>query len=108
MLVVWNIHPLQAGLGGLAIFYLTLCLALMGTLTLFGVLYRVLLSHRKDVIAREVRVAFRHAVFLSLVSTGALVLSGQGGLRWWMIAMMILGISGIEYLFLLREESRRS
>lgn len=106
-LVMWNMDPTQAGFAGFFMFYLTLFMALIGSLTLLGVLYRVLLLRRRNVLTREVRVAFRHAVLLSVVAIVSLALSGQGLLRWWVILGFVIFMSVLEYLFLIREESRR-
>lgn len=93
---------------GFAMFYLTLFMGMIGVLTLLGMAYRVLLLKRRDVILREVRVAFRHAVLLSLVAIISLALSGQEMLKWWVVMVMVVVMSGVEYLFLIGEESRRT
>ena len=108
VLVLNTTNPQEAGTGGFIVFYLTLCMALLGTLTLFGTAYRVLFLRREGVMAREVRIAFRHAVLLSLAAIGALVFSAQGWLHWWVLVLLLVLLSIIEYIFLLREEGRRS
>ena len=106
--ILWNTNPFEAGITGFVMFYVTLFISLVGTLTLLGVSYRVLLRNRRDVISREVRISFRHAVVLSLLGVVALALSAQGMLRWWMVLLLILAGSGLEYFFLIKEEARRS
>ena len=107
VLVLNTTNPTEAGMGGFVMFYVTLLLSLVGTLTLFGTAYRVLFLRRSGVMAREVRVAFRHAVFLSVTAIVALGLSAKGWLTWWMLIILFAVMSAIEYLFLLNEESRR-
>lgn len=106
-LVIWNMDPTEAGIAGFVLFYLTLLMSLVGTMTLLGVVYRVMLLKRHALVMREVRIAFRHAILISLVGIISLILSGLGFLRWWAITAMILLVCGLEYLFLIGEESRR-
>lgn len=106
--ILWNTNPFEAGLIGFVMFYLTLFISLVGTLTLLGVSYRVLVRQRRDVVSREVRISFRHAVVLSLLGVTALAVSAQGKLRWWMVVLLILAGTALEYLFLIQEEARRS
>ncbi|MFA5935369.1 MAG: hypothetical protein WC787_00720 [Patescibacteria group bacterium] len=108
LLVLTNTNPDEAEIWGFGLFYLTLLLGLIGTLTLIGMAYRILILNRGGIMAREVRIAFRHAVFLSCVAVAALILSAQRFLTWWMFILLIIGMSVVEYLFLLREEARRS
>ena len=105
--VLLNTNPEDDGLGSLTIFYLTLFAGLVGVLTLLGVAFRVYVAGRKDVVQREVRVAFRHAVLLSLTGVVALLFSAQGFFRWWVLVLILFVVTVIEYLFLLKESSRR-
>lgn len=107
-LVILNTNPHEAGAFGFLMFYVTLFMALIGALTLTGVVFRTLVLHRHQVLMRQVRVSFRHAVLLSALSVSVLAVSGYGNLRWWMVALLILFVSIIEYLFLLGEEARRT
>ena len=102
-----NTSPDDGGVGVLLIFYLTLFAALVGMLTLLGVLFRVYVAGRKDVVQREVRIAFRHSVLLSLTGVTALVFSTQGYLKWWVLVLILLVVSIVEYIFLLKESAHR-
>ena len=107
LLVLFNIDQQEAGFLGLALFYLTLFVALIGTLATVGVLYRVKLLKRKELLSREVKISFRHGVMLSLVAVISLALSAQALLFWWNFIALIILVSAIEYGFLLVHESRR-
>ncbi len=107
VVVLMNTDPSQAGVSGFALFYLTLFTSLVGVFALLGVGFRVYVAKRKDVVLREVRIALRHAVLLSAASVAALAISAHGWFRWWVLIVLILGVSAAEYLFLLREEPRR-
>lgn len=105
--LVVNTNPLETSIGGFIMFYVTLCMGLIGSLTILGLSYRVLVLKRHDVVSREVRVSFRHAVLLSAICVGLLALSAAGWLRWWAFLVLVIAVIGIEYIFLISDESRR-
>lgn len=107
MLVIWGIDPSESGVFGFALFYTTLFLSCVGSLTLTGVLFRLAILKRSDVISREVRIAFRHAVLLSIVGITSLILIAQVRFYWSIFFPIILCIIGLEYVFLLGDASRR-
>lgn len=107
-LVIYRVDPVEAGLAAFVLFYATLLVALAGTLTILGLVYRVGLMKRRDVLSREVRIAVRHAILLSTVAVVTLALSAQGTLRWWSLLGLFVAAGIIEYLSLLIQESRRS
>lgn len=106
-IVIWNINPEDAGLGGLLLFYSTIGLGLIGIFSLFGLAYRVFFSRKHGVMSRLVRTSFRHAIFLSLTVVGTLILAAADYLRWWIVAVIVISVSACEYVFLLREEAKR-
>ncbi|MBU1448912.1 MAG: hypothetical protein ABIK13_04055 [Patescibacteria group bacterium] len=106
--VVWSTNPQEAPVIGFVMFYMTLFLSLVGLLTLGGVGYRVLILGRRDLVSREVRVSFRHAIFLASIAVVALAGSAAGWLRWWMFLLLLIVVSVVEYVFLVKEEARRS
>lgn len=106
--VLWRIDPQEADVLGLALFYLTLFVALVGTLATIGILYRIKFLKRKDLLSREVKISFRHGVMMSLVGVIALALSAQELLFWWNFLALIVLVAAIEYGFLLVNESRRA
>jgi hypothetical protein len=106
-IVLMNINPMETNVIGFMMFYITLIVGLVGVLTIVGISYRVLLMGRKDVISREVKVSFRHAILLSLVSVISLALSAEQVLYWWVLIVLI-GIAGaLEYVSLLVQHARR-
>lgn len=98
--VLLQIDPLEAGFTGFALFYLTLWISLMGTITLFGALYRIWIRKR-EFLLREVRTSFRHGVLLSALAVGFLLLSSRNWLQWWSVLPIVLVLGIIEYVFLL-------
>ncbi|MFZ2803895.1 MAG: hypothetical protein WA001_01605 [Patescibacteria group bacterium] len=106
-IVLFNVNPAETSVFGFILFYVTLVTGMIGSLSLIGVFYRVVLLRRKDVISREVKVSFRHALLLSFVAVSALALSSQGLLHWWVLFVLILVVSLFEYASLLIQQSRR-
>ncbi|MFA5185325.1 MAG: hypothetical protein WC551_02470 [Patescibacteria group bacterium] len=107
-IVVLNVNPVESGALGFGMFYLTLLMGLLGIITLFELLIRLYALKRRDVVIREVKVSFRHAVWLSLVSILSLVFSSQGWLSWWVLIVFIVVAAVLEYVSLIIQHSRRS
>jgi len=105
--VLFTMNPFEAGVTGLLFFYLTLCLAGIGTLALFGLVYRIGIRKRSAMLTREVRISFRHAMLLSFVGVGALWLSSHHSLTWYWCLALILVAAAVEYVFMSMQESRR-
>lgn len=106
-IIVWNTNPLETGIGGFVIFYVTLLMGLVGMITLMGLSYRVIVLKRSSVISREVRISFRHGVALAAMAVIALALSAKDLLNWWIMLILVAAVSVLEYIFLIKEESRR-
>jgi hypothetical protein len=106
-IVVWNVNADEAGGLGFGLFFLTLLMGLVGTITLIGLLIRLVVMKRRELVIREVKTSFRHAVLLSGVSIISLILSAQGWLSWWVIIVFIVVAGVLEYVSLLIQHSRR-
>lgn len=105
--VMSSVVPDEATAMDFVLFYLTLSMGLVGILAILGVLYRVLVLRRRDVVSREVKVSFRHAVLLTGVAVLSLVLSKQGSFRWWTPFVLILVACIFEYVSLIVQRSHR-
>ena len=108
LFVLFTVDPQEAGVIGAILFYITLFVALVGTMMAMGLLYRVILRKRQPVMAREVKISFRHSLMLSLMAMISLILSATGLLFWWNFLALVIVALAIEYGFLLVNESRRS
>ena len=106
-IVLSNVNPLEAGGLGFGLFFLTFLMGLVGTITLLGLLVRLVVMKRRELVIREVKTSFRHAIMLSGVSTISLILSAQGWLAWWVIIVLIVVAGVLEYVSLLVQHSRR-
>jgi len=104
-MIILNIGPREAGVPGFVMFYATLVVALIGTLTFFFSVFRVYIL-RRSVIEREIRTAFRHGVLCSLIAIVSLALSSAGNFSAWYSFLLIAVASIIEYLFLQAHHGR--
>lgn len=107
LVVLFRLDPVETGIPGLFLFYITLFAALMGTIAVVGVLYRVLVLKRQEIVMREVRISFRHSIMLAFVAVATLALSAQNVLVWWNILGLFAVLGVVEYVFVAMEESRR-
>lgn len=102
--VLFRIDPFVSGFIGLASFFLSLFLALLGTFSLLGFLFRRAFS--KDTIAfHHIGISMRQGLFFALVVVGALLLRGTGLYTWWSVAFLVGGLTVLEFFFLMREVS---
>lgn len=104
-IILLNIDPTEASVPEFGVFYLTLFCGLVGTLTFFMTIFRVFVLRRK-VVGREIRVAFRHSILFSVVTIFSLFLSAVEKFSFWYTLILIIGVAGIEYLFLQMHRGR--
>ena len=105
--VMTNVDPYEGTIMDFVLFYLTLGMSLIGLLSFMGSLYRVKVLKRKDVVSREVKIAFRHAILLSFVAVLSLILLTQGLFHIWVLLLLIVVSSGIEFVALKIQQSAR-
>ncbi len=104
--IVETVNPNETTIVGIGIFFLTLFLGMVGVVSLLESVVRVWLLKR-EVIIREVAIAFRHGVLLSLVAIGSVILVKQQLFQWWTLLLLIIVASLIEYVSLLVQVRRR-
>jgi len=104
LVVLWNINPFLSGAAGLASFYITILLALIGTLSLLGIMFRKAFS-TKPVSLQNIGEAVRQGVFLAVIVVGALALRGAEVYTWWALTLLIAGFTVLEFFFLSRESA---
>ncbi|MDQ7814710.1 MAG: hypothetical protein RDU25_02835 [Patescibacteria group bacterium] len=105
--VLMRINPKEAGLLGLTSFYVTLLMGMVGLVTLVELLINVHLMKKKELLIREVKMAFRHAVLLALICVLSLIFSSVGKFSFWILLVFIAVAAGIEYLFMVVSHSWR-
>lgn len=103
--VVWTVDPAEARLLGLALFYATLGLALLGTFSVVGLGARALVR-RHEPISRHAATSFRQGVLLTCLMAGALALQAKSLLTWWNLLLFIGTMTTLEF-FLISVRSNR-
>jgi hypothetical protein len=98
--VMGNTDPREAVPMDFVLFYLTMTISSIGLLSLAGTLLRVKILGHKDVISREVKTAFRHAILLSIIGVLSLFFMTQNIFHWWVLLLLIAATSLIEFVSL--------
>jgi len=88
--VLINVNPFQGDSLGFFFFYLSLFLALMGSISILSFLGRRFLSRTDAPMFRYVQKSFRDAVFFGIVIVVLMFLQGLGYLKWWNIGIFAL------------------
>lgn len=103
--VLCFVDPLETGGVGFFLFYLTLAIALIGTWTLLGTIVRI--WRQKDIlISRHVTRSFRHSFLFTFLLIASLLLLSFRLWTWWLMALLILFVSFVEFLFLSLRQTR--
>ena len=98
-LVLFNFAPPPGDLLALLFFYASLTLALAGTFTLLGFTLR---RWQKPVVLpyRQVLIAWRQALWFTLLLLGLLILQSQQLLTWWNALLLLVALTVLEFFFL--------
>lgn len=104
--IIINIDPFQANTLGFVFFYVSLFLALIGTISLFVFLFYHLFSSRELPLFRYVQTSFKQSLFVAALITLLLYLRGRDYLNLWN-AMILIGIFVLFISFSLSLRSSR-
>lgn len=99
-IILYTTNPFEAGTVAFIFFYISMILALTGSLTLAGLFTRVFILKRDDFVARRVMASFRQGIFLAVAFSAGLLLMSKGLITWWNITLFVLGISLLEFFFI--------
>lgn len=97
--VLYAVDPSTSGSAGIALFYGSLFLSLVGTLALFGIIVRKFLF-REEPHFVHVAIAFRQSILFAFLIVTLLLFAHAQLLRWWLILILIVFFTIIEYLLL--------
>ena len=103
--ILRKINPMSSGLFGGIFFYSTLSLALVGSLAIIGLVFRVMFRKR-EAITRHVSTSFRQSLLLSSLVIGSLMLHSRSVLNWSTL-LMFIGVLTITEFFLISYKSTR-
>ena len=97
--VLFKIDPAADGGLGFVLFYLSLALSLVGTITLLGLAIRAFFRP-DEAIFRHVTDSFRHAAFLSVLVVLLLFFQSHRLLVWWNVLLLIAACVLLEIFWL--------
>jgi len=107
IVVLCAIDPTNSGFLGFLLFYTTLALSLLSTLTLAGSLFRFWFWKNEPVFRHVIR-SLRQSILLSGLFIFSLFLAGQGMLAWWVILLLIIFTACLETIFLGSKKIQKS
>ena len=97
--IIWTVNPEATNLVGLALFYLSLFLAVSGSAAIIGFLIRfVFLRH--ELLINTVKIAFRQSFLFSCFIVASLFLLSRDLLTWLNLFFLIVGLSVLEFFLL--------
>jgi hypothetical protein len=97
--VVQSINPETTNWVGFLLFYVSLFLAIVGASALVGFCVRFLLL-RKDMVFRQVAIAFRQSFLFAIIIVGALLLQAFRMLTWYNAVFLVIALSVLEFFFI--------
>ena len=106
LMVLFTVNPFEAGALGFLFFYISLAIALIGTLAILGFGVRMFIHRHEGIVLREVATAFRQACLFTVVLVGSLLLQSRSLLAWWNALLFIGAVTTIELFFLSSRISR--
>jgi len=97
--VLYSINPFETILLGFLLFYISLFLAAVGTLSLLGFTFRYIFN-KNAFITSQVVVSFRQAVLFATLIVISLYLQSQNLITWWNLLILIILLIVIESSFI--------
>ena len=98
-LVIFLVDPVESGNTGIAIFYASGFLTVVGTASIIGFLFRYYF-HTREFASVQVRNSFRQAVWLGVLVIGILMLQRANLITWWILLILVLILTVLEMLTL--------
>jgi len=96
--VLFFINPDETGFIGFILFYFSLFLAILGTVTIFGFIIRARIG--KGPVFKQIETSFRQSIWFSVFVIGLLLLQGLSLLKWWNSLVLFLFLIFLEFFFL--------
>ena len=100
--VINKLSPYASPLPALALFYISLFIALTATFALLGYYLRVWLN-KSEVYFQHINIALRQGVFLSILMCTGLIFQRLRVLTWWDGLLLVLVMILIEFYFMAKE-----
>lgn len=104
--IIFNFDPQEANWIIFVLFYLSLFLAVSGTLSIIGFFARILLLRKRSILRYLVAESFRQATIVAAALVVTLILQSVRILTWWNMALLILATAALEFLILLFKKNQ--
>lgn len=105
LVVLVSIDPVRTSTLGFVFFYLTLAIALVGTLSIAGAGIRTLVK-KNELVSRHVVISLRQSILFTILLLGSLILMSRDIFTWWMAVLLIIIVALIELVFLSSKKNR--
>ena len=97
--VINSINPETTNIIGFLLFYISLFLAIIGSIAILGFLVRFVLL-RQELVFRQVAIAFRQSFSFAILIIVLLILQSFSMLTWWNILLLIAGLTMLEFFLI--------
>ena len=97
--VINSIDPNTTNVVGFSLFYASLFLSIVGTTALVGFVLRFVLL-RKDLVFRQVVIAFRQSFLFATIIIGSLILQSFRMLTWYNAILLIAALTVLEFFLI--------
>ncbi|MDQ5938896.1 MAG: hypothetical protein QG603_538 [Patescibacteria group bacterium] len=104
--IIFNFDPQEANWIIFILFYLSLFLAVSGTLSIIGFFARILLLRKRSILRYLVAESFRQATIVAAALVVTMILQSVRILTWWNMALLILAAAALEFLILLFKKNQ--
>lgn len=98
-IVLHTIDPTKSGFLGFLLYFTTLGISVLSSITFLGTLIRVW-SRKEQVVYRLVVRSLRQGLILTSLFLVGLILSGLGLFVWWVLVLLVLIATILELIFL--------
>ncbi len=106
LIVLVSTDPAHAGWLGLALFYLTFGLSVVGTLSVAGTAVRAW-ARPQELVSRHASRAFRQAILVAVLVVACLLLLAAGWFRSWTGILLVVAAALVELAFLASQSRAR-
>jgi hypothetical protein len=97
--VIWTVNPLSTNWVGFMLFYSSLFVALIGTISIIGFLIRFTLLKR-ELIFQSVKEAFRQSFMLSFLVCASLFMLARDVFSWTNLILLAVGLTVLEFFLM--------
>jgi len=97
--IIFTVDPETTNSTGFFLFYLSLLLLIIGATAIVGFVFRFIIF-RRELIIEQVKIAFRQSFIFAAFIAAVLILLSRNLLSWLNLAILIIGLSALEFFLL--------